>query len=56
MVAAALQLILPQTLIRGLGNRGLIPALEVALIVVLLIANPGQISKEESRLRIVGVP
>ena len=53
--AAALQLILPQTLIRGLGNRGLIPALEVALIVVLLVANPGQISPEESRLRIVGI-
>ncbi len=55
VAAAALQLILPQTLIRGLGNRGLIPALELALIVVLLIANPGRISKEESRLRIVGI-
>ena len=55
VAAAALQLILPQTLIRGLGNRGLIPALEVALIVVLLVANPGQISREESRLRIVGI-
>ena len=55
VAAAALQLILPQTLIRGLGNRGLIPALEVALIVVLLVANPGRISPEESRLRIVGI-
>jgi len=53
--AAALQLSLPDRLIRGLGNRGLIPALEGALIVVLLIANPGRISTEESRLRVIGV-
>lgn len=51
----ALQLILPESLIRGLGYRGLVPALEGALILVLLIANPGHISREESRLRIVGV-
>jgi uncharacterized membrane protein len=54
-VAAALQMILPQTLIQGLGFRGLIPGLEVALIVVILIANPGQISREEVRLRMIGV-
>jgi hypothetical protein len=50
LAVLALQLILPDSLIRGLGNRGLIPALEGALIVVLLIANPGRISKEQSRL------
>jgi hypothetical protein len=44
LVAIALQLLLPDTVIRGLGNRALIPALEGALIVVLLIANPGRIS------------
>ena len=55
LVAAALQVILPETVIRGLGNRALIPALEVGLIIVLLIVNPGQISEEESRLRFVGV-
>jgi len=55
LAAIALQLILPDSLIRGLGNRGLIPAFEGALIVVLLIANPGRISKEETRLRIIGV-
>jgi len=55
LAAIALQLSLPDRLIRGLGNRGLIPALEGALIVVLLIANPGHISTEESRLRVVGV-
>jgi len=55
LAAIALQLMLPDTLIRGLGNRALIPALEGALIVVLLTTNPGHISKEASRLRVVGV-
>ena len=56
-VAAAigLQLVLPDRLIRGLGNRSLIPALEGALILVLLIANPGHISREQTRLRAIGV-
>jgi uncharacterized membrane protein len=55
LAAIALQLVLPDSLIRGLGNRDLIPALEGALIVVLLVANPGRISREQSRLRVVGV-
>jgi uncharacterized membrane protein len=55
LAAVALQLILPETLVRGLGNRALIPALEGALLVVLLIANPGHISTEQSRLRAVSV-
>jgi uncharacterized membrane protein len=56
LAAIALQVILPDTVIRGLGNRALIPALEGALIVVLLVVNPtGHISKEQSRLRIVSV-
>ncbi|MHB1445667.1 MAG: hypothetical protein ACYCTI_08185 [Acidimicrobiales bacterium] len=56
-VAAAilLQLVLPDSLIRGLGNRSLIPALEGVLILVLLIANPGHISREQTRLRAIGV-
>jgi uncharacterized membrane protein len=54
-VAVALQLILPDRLIVGLGNRALIPALEGALIVTILIANPGHISREQTRLRIIGV-
>jgi uncharacterized membrane protein len=53
--AMVLQLLLPEKLIQGLGNRALIPALEGLLLVVLLVVNPGRISKEESRLRIVGV-
>ncbi|HUC35484.1 MAG TPA: hypothetical protein VMR97_00005, partial [Acidimicrobiales bacterium] len=56
LAAMALQLILPDRLIEGLGNRALIPALEGALIVVLLVVNPtGHISKEQSRLRVIGV-
>jgi len=55
LATIALQLILPDKLIRGLGNRAFIPALEAALMVVLLVVNPGRISREESRLRVIGV-
>lgn len=55
VAAIALQLVLPDSVIQGLGNRALIPALEGALMAVLLTANPGHISKEQSRLRIIGV-
>jgi len=55
VASVALQLVLPDSLIRGLGYRGLIPSLEGALMVVLLIANPVHISKEQSRLRYVGI-
>src|ERR1700689_87645 len=55
LAAIALQLLLPDMVIRGLGNRALVPALEGALLVVLLIANPGRISEEQSRLRVVGI-
>ncbi|HXW35655.1 MAG TPA: hypothetical protein VEJ87_13835 [Acidimicrobiales bacterium] len=55
VVAIALQLSLPDRLIKGLGNRGLIPGLEGVLFLVLLIASPGGISEEQTRLRIVGI-
>jgi uncharacterized membrane protein len=55
LAAIALQLVLPPRLTQGLGNRFLIPALEGALIVVLLVVNPGHISKEESRFRLFGI-
>jgi hypothetical protein len=55
VAAIALQLVLPDKVIRGLGNRALIPALEGVLIVVLLVVNPGRISEAEKRLRVVGV-
>ncbi|HUC12898.1 MAG TPA: hypothetical protein VMS00_00465 [Acidimicrobiales bacterium] len=54
-VAIALQVVLPERVIRGLGSRWLIPGFEMALLLVLLIANPGRISKEERRLRTLGV-
>jgi len=55
VVAIALQLVLPVRLVSGLGSRYLLPALEVLLLVVLLVANPGQINAEERRLRAVGI-
>ena len=55
LTAIGLQLVLPDRVVRGRGNRALIPALEGALIVVLLVANPGRISAEQSRLRVVGI-
>jgi uncharacterized membrane protein len=55
LVAIALQLVLPNNVIRGLGNRALIPSLEAVLLLVLLVANPGQISAEASRLRMVSL-
>jgi uncharacterized membrane protein len=51
LVAIALQVVLPQTVIQGLGPRWLIPALEGALLAALIVANPGRISKESSALR-----
>jgi len=54
LVAIALQLVLPPRLIQGLGYRWLIPALEGGLLVILLIANPGEIS-EQSKLRQLGI-
>jgi hypothetical protein len=55
LVAVALQVVLPDRLIQGLGDRALVPSLEGALIVVILIANPGRITKGETRLRVVGL-
>jgi uncharacterized membrane protein len=46
---------LPDSLIRGLGDRPLIPALEGLLMAVLLIANPGMISPDQKRLRVIGI-
>ena len=55
LVAIALQVILPDTLIQGLGPRWLIPALEGALLVALLIANPHQVDRAESNLRLLSL-
>ena len=54
-VALALQLVLPDQVLRGLGTRPLIPGLEGGLLLVLLAASPGGISREQSGLRALGL-
>jgi uncharacterized membrane protein len=51
VVAAALQVVLPDRLIVGLGPRWLLPSLEGVLAAVLLVAVPGRITRESARLR-----
>jgi hypothetical protein len=55
VVAIALQLVLPQRIIRGLGSRSLVPALEGALLFALVLTNPGRISQRQSKVRALGV-
>jgi hypothetical protein len=49
VVAAALQLSLPARL--ALGPRWLLPGFEIGLVVLLLVANPGRITRSEPALR-----
>jgi uncharacterized membrane protein len=51
VVAIALQVALPNRVVRGLGPRWLVPALEGALVIALIIANPGRITRESARIR-----
>ncbi len=51
VVAIALQIVLPERVIRGLGPRWFIPVLEGLLLVALVIANPGRITRESIVLR-----
>ncbi len=53
MVAVALQAVLPDRLV--LGPRWVLPALEVALVVVLLVASPQRHTRESALLRSVSV-
>jgi uncharacterized membrane protein len=55
VVAIGLQLVLPNTVLVGLGYRALIPSLEGVLLLVLLVTNPGHISRDTARLRLLGV-
>ncbi len=55
LVAIALQIVLPNTVIRGLGPRWLLPALEGALAIALTIATPGRITRESSILRSLSI-
>jgi uncharacterized membrane protein len=50
-VAIALQIVLPDRVIQGLGPRWLIPALEGVLLVAVIVAHPGPIDRESSLLR-----
>ncbi len=55
VVAIALQIVLPERLITGLGPRWLIPVLESVLLVVLMVANPRQVNDEERLLRALSI-
>jgi uncharacterized membrane protein len=55
LAAIALQLVLPDNVIVGLGARALVPGLEGAFLVVLLVSNPGRLTAEQRGLRVVGV-
>jgi hypothetical protein len=51
VVAIVLQIVLPETVIRGLGPRWFIPGLEGALLVALVVTNPVHIDRESRLLR-----
>ncbi len=51
LLAALLQVVLPEQVVRGLGPKLLVPGLEVALLAILLVANPGRITRESTLLR-----
>jgi len=51
VVAIALQIVLPYRVTEGLGPRWLLPALEGALLVALVVANPVRVNRESSLLR-----
>ena len=55
VVAIGLQVVLPTTLIHGLGPRWLVPAFEGVLLVALLIANPHRVDRAESNLRLLSL-
>ena len=53
--AMALYVVLPERLISGLGPRWLVPTLEGALGLTLLIASPHRITRESARLRSLAI-
>jgi hypothetical protein len=55
VVAIALQVVVPNRLVAGLGPRWLIPALESALLMALIIANPHRVDREQSNLRLLSL-
>jgi len=55
LVAIALFFVLPSKLVEGLGPRWLVPALEGALAISLIIASPTHITRESRRLRVAAL-
>src|ERR1022692_579556 len=55
VVAIVLQVVLPETVIRGLGPRWFIPAFEGALLLALIVTNPVHIDRESSLLRVMSL-
>ena len=54
-LAIALQVVLPNRLIEGLGPRFLVPALEAALLVAVAVANPHRVDRAQSNLRLLSL-
>ncbi len=55
VVAIALQVVLPNSVIKGLGPRWLVPVIEGALLVVVAVANPHRIDRAQSNLRLLSL-
>jgi uncharacterized membrane protein len=55
LVAILLQLVLPDSVLVGLGAKAVVPGIEGVLLLVLLVTNPGRLTLEQRRLRLVGI-
>jgi uncharacterized membrane protein len=55
VIAIGLQVVLPFTLIQGLGPRWLVPAFEGVLLVALLVTDPHRLDRAESNLRLLSL-
>lgn len=55
LFAGGCQFVLPDRVIGGLGPRWLLPALEGAFALALLVANPSHLNKESGRLRLASL-
>jgi uncharacterized membrane protein len=55
LVAIALQLLLPNKVLVGLGAKAVVPGIEGVLLLVLLVTNPGRLTSEQRHLRVVGI-
>ena len=55
VTAIALQVVLPNRLVEGLGPKWLVPALEIVLLVAVAIANPHRVDRAQSNLRLLSL-